>query len=207
MHIITAITGASGVVYGQKFVEEVNKNGYRQTLLISDPGWQVLNHELELSLPETDRSGDISQYLSSVWDLSDPELINYEDIHNLKAVIASGSRAPEAMVIIPCTMGSLARLAQGLGSNLLERSFDVLLKEKKKLIIVPRETALSPIHLQNMLTLSKMNVDIIPAMPAFYHQPSTITDLVNFIVGRVLEHLSIEHSLYQGWSGDNYEEE
>ncbi len=195
--IITAVTGASGAIYARRFIQVVNESEIHQTIIITDPGKKVLSYELDLKLPEDKIK--IKDYLCNEWGLVNPGLISYEDNNDITAAIASGSRIADAMVIIPSTMGTAARISHGLSSSLLERTADVILKERKKLVMVPRETPLNQIHLENLLTLSKSGVDLIPAMPAFYHQPETIDDLTDFIVGRVLEHLSIEHNLYRNW--------
>lgn len=151
LKIVTAITGASGVIYGKRFVEEVNRLGHKQTLLITEAGEKVLSQELDLSIKKDNPLASIQ----AEWDLSRPDLISREKIDDITAKIASGSRAPDAVVVIPCTMGTLARVAHGFSSNLLERVCDVALKENKKLILVPRETPLNQIHLENMLALKK----------------------------------------------------
>jgi 4-hydroxy-3-polyprenylbenzoate decarboxylase len=192
---ITVITGASGAVYARRFIEVLNHEGHQQLILISNPARDVLKHELGLELSSSAREQRAS--LISAWELKSPELISCGDIEHYDSPVASGSGAADALVVIPCTMGSIARFSQGVSLNLIERSFDVMLKEGKKIILVPRETPLSQLHLRNMLELARMGVDIIPAMPAFYHRPEGIMDLVDFIVGRVIEHLGLEHSLYQ----------
>jgi 4-hydroxy-3-polyprenylbenzoate decarboxylase len=197
--IITALTGASGAIYAKRFVQSINQVGTHQTILISNPARDVLKEELDLDLPVAGKA--LVKKLCSSWDLSNEELIETAEVDKFHAPPASGSRAADMMVVIPCSMGSIARFSQGVSLNLIERSFDVMLKEKKKIIVVPRETPLNQIHLQNMLALSKLGVDIIPAMPAFYHKPETMLELVDFVVGRVLEHLGYNHSLYKKWDG------
>lgn len=199
LKIIIAITGASGSIYAKRLIQEVNQLDHQQIILISDPARDVLKHELDLQLPiSVDR---LAEVIADSWQLPYPGHISCVDINNYNVPIASGSQAAEVMVVIPCSMGSIARFNQGASSNLIERSFDVMLKERKKIIVVPRETPLNQIHLRNMLSLSQMGIDILPAMPAFYHQPQKLMDLVDFVVGRVLEHLGFNHSLYNKWEG------
>lgn len=132
--------------------------------------------------------------------LSGKNLRIYEN-SNIAAPIASGSFLVDGMVVIPCSMASVSALAQGAADNLLERAADVMLKEKRPLIIVPRETPLNTIHLRNLLTLSEIGVHIIPAMPGFYSHPQTIDDIVNFIVGKVLDAMKINHNLFKRYNG------
>ncbi|MFW5996196.1 MAG: UbiX family flavin prenyltransferase [Halanaerobiaceae bacterium] len=197
MRIITGITGASGAIYARRFVEVVNRLGYRQILIVSDTAREVIKHELGLNLPR--EPDGIIEGISEKWSISAPELLMAAGIKDFCAPVASGSRVAEAMVVIPCTMGTTSRLVHGTAGTLLERAFDVLLKENGKIILVPRETPLNQIHLRNLLELSKLGIDIIPAMPAFYHRPENIFELIDFIIGRVLEHLQVEHTLYRCW--------
>ncbi len=125
----------------------------------------------------------------------------YIDHKNLKAPIASGSVDIDAMLVVPCSMGTLARIACGISGNLIERAADVSLKESRRLIIAPRETPFNQIHLQNMLSLSRMGAPIVPCMPAFYYRPQDITQLVDFVAGRLLDALGVKHKLYSAWSG------
>ncbi|MFP4015531.1 MAG: UbiX family flavin prenyltransferase [Halanaerobiales bacterium] len=206
--IITALTGASGSIYAKRLVEILNQNGYYQYLMISHPAADVLKFELEMDLEQERGILDYRKSVHSLeeifisnWDLSNPDLISCPDIDQYNSIIASGSSDVDTMVVIPCSMGSIARFSQGFSSNLIERSFDVMLKERRKIVLVPRETPLNTIHLRNLLSLSEMDVDIIPAMPAFYHKPGSIQELVDFIVGRVLEHLGVKHTLYKKWEG------
>jgi len=127
--------------------------------------------------------------------------INYYSSNDISAQLSSGSSLIRDMVVCPCSMGTLARIASGVSANLIERAADVVLKEKGRLIIVPRETPLNQIHLENMLRLCKMNAHIIPAMPAFYHKPEKIGALVDFVVGKVMDAMGIENRLYKRWDG------
>jgi 4-hydroxy-3-polyprenylbenzoate decarboxylase len=192
--IVVAICGASGSIYGLRLVEELLKADCRVTLLITDAGRQVLHYETGLDWP-TDV--EVSRELMCEHFASD-QLRHYAN-NDLFAPVASGTSAPDALVIVPCSMGTLGRIAGGAGSNLIERVADVVLKEKRELLIVPRETPLSSIHLRNLLTLSECGARIIPAMPAFYRQPQTIDDLINFIVGKILDSLRINHTLFVPW--------
>ena len=126
-------------------------------------------------------------------------LLRLLGIDDFSAAIASGSGAADAMVVCPCSMGTLARIAGGISANLLERAADVMLKERRPLILVPRETPLNEIHLENMLRLARMGARVVPAMPAFYNHPTSIDDMVDFMVGRVLDSLGMENKLYSRW--------
>jgi len=195
-HIAVAITGASGAIYGIRLIEELLLAGSRLSLLISRSGLIVLKEELGL-----DWSGDeeamnsiVREHFKAVADK-----LTYYDESNFFSPLASGSAAPEAMIVAPCSMGTLGRIAAGLSGNLLERAADVMLKEGKPLLLLPRETPLSAIHLENMLKLARLGVRIIPAMPGFYGQPQTIDDIVNFVVGKLLDQLGIEGKLFKRW--------
>lgn len=200
-HIVLAITGASGAVYALRLGEELLSKGTRLSLLISGAGRVVLREECGL-----DWQGDPTAVAGKIYEYFRKEngafpLPAYYDENDFHSPVASGSNAPDAMVICPCSMGTLSRVAAGNSGNLLERCADVMLKERRPLVMVPRETPLSEIHLENMLKLARIGVRMIPAMPAFYSQPRSIDDLVNFVVGKVLDSLGIENALYQRWSG------
>jgi 4-hydroxy-3-polyprenylbenzoate decarboxylase len=186
------ITGASGVVYGIKLCEFMLSIGKTVHLLITDAGWRVLHDELEWEV--TRRQEALEKYFSPATGR-----LVYHPIQDIGASIASGSFRTEGMVIIPCSMGTLSAIAHGSSDNLLERTADVMLKEGRKLVIVPRETPLHTVHLENMLILARMGVKIIPAMPAFYQRPKSLDELVQFLVGKVLDSLEIEHELFTRW--------
>lgn len=190
-----AITGASGSIYGIRLVEELLKAGCHVNLVISDTGKEVLLHETGIDLrgPEDDAKKKALGYFKKKGSIA------LFDNNNLFASISSGSHKTDGMIIAPCSMGALGRIASGHSQRLIERTADVMLKEKRRLIIVPRETPLNQIHLENMLKLSRMDVDIVPAMPAFYQRPESIDDLVNFVIGKVLDLLRIEHTLFERW--------
>jgi 4-hydroxy-3-polyprenylbenzoate decarboxylase len=191
-----AITGASGALYAYRLLQVLVKAGHSIYLSISGDGLTILNDEANLLLKGSET--DI-QYAFEKHFGAKKGQIAYFDEDNMYAPIASGSARVDAMVVIPCSMKALASLANGFASNLIERAADVMMKEKRPLIIVPRETPLSTIHLRNMLRLAEVGCRIIPAMPAFYHRPKEISDLVDFLVGRVLDNLGIENDLSPRW--------
>ena len=194
--ILVAVTGASGALYAERLVDVLRRKVPRVYLLFSETALKVVRHELK------PRDGGFSLAKAAQGELAeeDRQVVRLLRNDDLFAPVASGSSAPTAMVVLPCSMGSLARIAQGISSNLLERSADVCLKQKRPLIVCPRETPLSTIHLRNMLTLAEAGAHIVPAMPAFYQHPKTIEDLADFQVGRVLEALGLDHDLYDPWN-------
>ena len=170
---VIGITGASGVIYGIKLCEYMLSIGKTVHLIITDAGWRVLQDELEWEV--TRRQEVLDEYFKP-----DKGKLIYHPIQDIGASVASGSFRTEGMIIIPCSMGTLSAIAHGSSDNLLERTADVMLKEGRKLVIVPRETPLHTVHLENMLILARMGVRIIPAMPAFYQRPKTLDELVQF---------------------------
>lgn len=195
-HFLVAITGASGSIYGLRLTEELLRAGCRVSLLLSEPGRQVLNYEtgLDWRVEPGERRQQVRAHFRS-------ERIDSLDNTDLFAAVASGSNPPDAMVICPCSMGTAGRVAAGLSETLLERAADVMLKERRPLLLVPRETPLSVIHLENLLRLARAGAVIVPAMPAFYHAPQSLDELVAFVVGKVLDQLGVEHELFKRWSG------
>ena len=194
---VVAISGASGSLYGLRLVRELLRAGQRVSLILTAAGRQVLNHEVGL-----DWSGDIKQQRQQVQEHFASIAVECLANDDFWTGAASGSAAAEAMIVIPCSMGTAGRIAAGLSSNLLERAADVMLKERRPLVLVPRETPFNTIHLENLLRLSRAGAVVLPAMPGFYHAPETIDDLVDFVVGKVLDQLDIEHSLFARW-GEN----
>lgn len=182
MRLVVAITGASGVVYGKRLLEVLRNKSVETRLIISKAAEKVIEHELEIT------KNDLEKLADHTYDVGD-----------LNAPVVSGSFRTDGMVIIPCSMKTLAGITHGYSDNLILRTADVTLKEKRKLIIVPRETPLNVIHLRNMLELAEQGVTIVPAMPAYYHKPKDVNDLVDFVVGKVLDLLEIEHTLYKRW--------
>jgi len=191
-----AISGASGAPYAFRLLQVLLRGGHSVYLSASDDGLSILNDESNLALKGM--AADIQSALEKYLDANKGQ-IRYFDEDNMQAPIASGSIKVDAMIVIPCSMKTLASVANGFASNLIERAADVTLKEKRKLIIVPRETPLSAIHLRNMLTLAELGCHIIPAMPAFYHHPKRVSDMVDFIVGRVLDSMEIANDLSPRW--------
>lgn len=191
-----AITGASGAPYGLRVLETLIKGGHTVYLTISGDGLHILNDETGLMLKGSEK--DIQFALEKHLAAKEGQL-RYFDEDNMYAPIASGSARVDGMVVIPCSMKALSSIANGFASNLIERAADVTIKEKRKLIIVPRETPLSTIHLRNLLALSEIGCHIIPAMPAFYHHPKKLKDMIDFIAGRVLDALGVENDLSPRW--------
>lgn len=189
---IVGITGASGVIYGVKLCRELLRTGRDVHLVVTDAGWRVMKDELGWNI--TDRAALLEEQFGGL-----PGRIRNHPIKDIGASIASGSFRTAGMAIVPCSMGTLAAIAHGASDNLLERAADVILKEGRPLLIVPRETPLHAIHLENMLTLARMGVKIAPAMPGFYHLPATLEESVDFMVGKVLDLMDIDHELYRRW--------
>ena len=191
-----AISGASGAPYALRLLDVLIKGGHAIYLSISGDGLSILNDEANLMLKGSET--DIQFALENHFGAKEGQ-ISYFDEENMYATIASGSVKVDAMVVVPCSMKTLAAIAHGYASTLIERAADVTLKEKRKLIVVPRETPLSAVHLRNMLTLAELGCHVIPAMPAFYHHPKRVSDMVDFIVGRVLDSMGIENDLSPRW--------
>ncbi|HMJ50379.1 MAG TPA: flavin prenyltransferase UbiX [Burkholderiales bacterium] len=194
--IILAFTGASGMSYGMRVLECLLQNGAKVWLLYSQAAQIVAQQEMSLALPSKPKEAETffrERYQAGAGQL---QVFGREEWF---APIASGSNPGDAMVICPCSMGTLGAVAAGLSKNLIERAADVMLKERRALILVPRETPLSGIHLENMLKLSRSGAVILPANPGFYHHPETIQDLVDFVVARILDHLGIAHRLVTRW--------
>jgi 4-hydroxy-3-polyprenylbenzoate decarboxylase len=197
--VTLALSGASGMAYGLRLLECLIQAELQVYLLLSQAAHIVAKQELGVALPA--RASDLEKQLSTGMGARDGQLrvFGREDWN---APVASGSNPADAMVVCPCSMGTLAAIAHGLSDNLIERAADVMLKENRKLILVPRETPFSTLHLENMLTLSRMNAVILPANPGFYHRPQSIEGVVDFIVARILDQLGIGHTLMARWGAD-----
>ncbi len=194
--ITLAWTGASGVQYGLRLLECLLRAGHPVYLLISDAARVVMKLETDQPLPA--RSRDTAAVLAERYGAA-PGQLQVFGSSEWTAPVASGSGAARRMVICPCTTGTLAAIAGGNSDNLIERAADVIIKERGQLILVPRETPYSQIHLENMLRLSRLGAVILPPNPGFYHRPRTVEDLVDFVVARILDHLEVAHSLLPRW--------
>lgn len=194
--ITLAYTGASGMPYGIRLLELLLAGGNQVYLLYSQAAQIVAHQEMQLVLPS--RPKEAEELFRRRFNASEGQLrvFGREDWF---APVASGSNPADAMVICPCTMGTLAAIAAGLSQKLIERSADVMLKENRKLILVPRETPFSAIHLENMLKLARSGAIILPPNPGFYHHPGTVQDIVDFVVARILDHLAVAHTLMPRW--------
>jgi len=195
--ICLALTGASGMPYGLRLLECLLESGCKVQLLYSQASQVVARQELEFDLPS--RPSDAKAALLARYPSVNPENLAVYGREEWFAPVASGSNPPDAMVVCPCSMGTLAAIAQGLADNLIERAADVVMKEGRKLVLVPRETPFSAIHLENMLRLSRAGVVILPPSPGFYHHPQSVQDIVDFVVARVLDQLGVPHTLMQRW--------
>jgi len=191
-NLVVAITGASGSIYGVRLVETLLRIGATVDVTLSTAATKVIAVELGKSIdPERPRASE----------LFDAPLENLR-VHrsdNLLAPIASGSHRHAGMAIVPCSMGTIGRIAAGVSGNLIERAADVCLKERRKLVVVPRETPLSEIHCRNLLDLTRAGATILPASPGFYHRPESIEDLASFIVTRILDQFGLDAGLMRRW--------
>jgi len=194
--ICLAFTGASGMPYGIRLLECLLEAGCRVQLLYSQVAQIVARQEMALELPA--RAAETQTFFRERYATL-PGTLEVYGREEWFAPVASGSNPPDAMVVCPCTMGTLASIAQGLASNLIERAADVVLKEGRKLVLVPRETPFSAIHLENMLRLSRAGAVILPPNPGFYHHPKSIEEVVDFVVARILDQVAVPHALMQRW--------
>ena len=192
-----AMTGASGAPYALRLLEICLQTDIHIQFICSQPGQIVLGMESDLKL--TGSPQKIQQQLTARFD-ADPSRISVFAKDQWTSPAASGSSVADAMVVCPCTMGSLAAIAAGTSENLIHRAADVIIKERKKLILVPRETPFSSIHLENMLKLSNLGVVILPPNPGFYQGVSQLSDIIDFVVARILDHLGIENEISPRWS-------
>lgn len=198
--VTLALTGASGAPYGLRLLQQLVAANCEVYLLLSDAAKIVLATEVDLVLPQL--PDDTQQLLSERFGARAGQIKLHSKFEWFSAP-ASGSSSPKKMVICPCSMGTLSSIRHGASNNLIERAADVILKERGQLIIAWRESPLSTIHLENMLALSRMGVTLMPLAPGFYHQPTEINQLIDFMVARVLDHLNIEQSLVLPWMNES----
>jgi flavin prenyltransferase len=194
--IALAITGASGAPYAKRLLEVLLQQGLTVHLMISTAGRIVLADELDWKLPA--RASDVHTKLVQEFNCHPEQLLVYGE-QQWSSPLASGSHRVPTMIVCPCTMGSLSAIACGQSDNLINRAADVMLKEDRKLIVVPREAPFSVIHLENMLKLAKLGVCILPPNPGFYFNPTSLDELVDFVVARILDQAKIEHDLMPRW--------
>jgi 4-hydroxy-3-polyprenylbenzoate decarboxylase len=193
--IVVAITGASGAPYAVRLLQALVEREQPVSLIVSDHGVRLLKTETDVASVDA-----LREYVGSArWDA----VVRVYDDRDRGAAPASGSALSAGMVICPCSMGTMSAIAVGASRSLVERAADVTLKERRRLVLVPRESPYSAIHLENMLSLTRAGAIILPASPGFYHRPRTIDDLVDFVVARVLDHLGVEQSLVPRWGSES----
>jgi 4-hydroxy-3-polyprenylbenzoate decarboxylase len=194
--LVVAITGASGSSYGVRLLDVLLRAGHTVHLVISPAATQVMERELGVTL-------DLARFDPRLLVKSaDVSKLHYHHFRDFSAGIASGSFRTAGMAVCPCSMGTVAAIAHGTSENLIHRAADVHLKERRKLVLVPRETPLGLIQLRNLATVAEAGAVVLPAMPAFYTLPKTVDDMIDFVVGRVCDQLGIEHRLFQRWGMD-----
>jgi flavin prenyltransferase len=192
---IVAVTGASGSVYGMRVIEQLVLAGHDVTVVFTNAGREVTAFELGFDLPAENPAGALATFL----ELPTVERLRVVASDQMFDAIASGSHRTDAMIVAPCSMGFVSAVANGLSDDLPQRAADVMLKERRPLVLVPRETPLSLVHLRNLTAAAEAGAVIVPAMPAFYTKPQTVDDLVNFVVGKVLDLLDVDHELFNRW--------
>ena len=183
--IVVGVSGASGAIYAWHLVKALAAAGIEIHFVATDAGWEVLAYECGIGRE------DLTKYVSVIYD-----------VNQIGSAIASGSFPCESMVVVPCSMKTLGSLAGGICGNLLTRAADVALKEGRRLVLVPRETPMHAIHLENMLRLAHAGARILPACPGFYHKPQTIDELADMMAGKICDALGVENNLFQRWQGD-----
>jgi len=192
---IVAITGASGPIYGLRLTEALIEQGLMVYLVISPPALTIMSHETGIDwtgISDSEIEERVREHFSS-------ESVRYFNHKDLSAPVSSGSFITDGMFIVPCSMKTLSGIANGYANNLIERAADVTLKEGRRLILSPREMPFSAIHLENMLKLARLGVTIAPPIPAFYHKPEDVNDLVDFVVGKLMDSMGIRHDIFNRW--------
>jgi len=192
------VTGASGSVYGMRLIEQLVLAGHDVSVIFTEAGREVTAVELGFELPTQD-AAVATVALAAFLELPTAERLRIAYADSLLDAVASGSHHTDAMIVCPCTMGFVGSVAGGTVADLAERAAEVMLKERRLLVLVPRETPLSLIHLRNLTAVAEAGAVIVPAMPAFYQRPESIDDLVNFVVGKVLDVLEVDHGLFKRW--------
>lgn len=207
MRIIVGITGASGAILAMRFLEVLKNLKIKTDLVITDGGKEIIKKEIKREKGKAKKKGNAKNEISPLKKIENLATKSFS-INSFSADIASGSNCygkdkRDAIVVIPCSMNTTAKLANGISDNLILRACDVMLKENKKIIIVPRECPLNRNHIENLLKLKSMNVIIIPPVLTFYNDPKTVDDLINFIIGKILDNLGIQHNLIKRWNFKN----
>ena len=193
------ITGASGHAYAARLVRALAESGHEVDLSVTEAGSKVLRHELGVDAGA--RGERLAESLSGWIGARAARFVRAYPSDAIDAPASSGTSLVGGAILCPCSMGTLARVAAGFSSNLVERAADVALKEGRKLVLVPRESPLSPIHLENLLRLARLGAVVLPAMPGFYHRPKAVEDLVDHVVGKILDRLGVEHGIGRRWGG------
>ena len=200
--IVLGITGASGFIYGLRLLEFFLENDFKVDLVISNNSIKVAKYEMDLDIDGTNTESiknSFIEYLETRTKIN-PDNLKLWSHSDIAASISSGSYKTQGMIIAPCSMGTLGNINAGTSNNLIARAADVVIKEGRKLVLLPRETPMSTIHLRNLFELSQMGVKIVPAAPGFYHNPRTIDDLVNHVLGKVLDQFDIDNELFKRWA-------
>jgi 4-hydroxy-3-polyprenylbenzoate decarboxylase len=194
--IALALTGASGAVYSQRLLAILLEQGITVHVMVSAAARILFSDELDWTLPA--RASDVQKFLVAEYQCA-PDLIQVYGEQQWSSPLASGSHKVGTMIVCPCTMGTLSSIACGSSDNLINRAADVMIKENRKLIIVPREAPFSAIHLENMLKLARLGVCVLPPNPGFYHRPTTLAEIVDFVVAKILDQAGIEHEIQPRW--------
>lgn len=198
---VVGITGASGAAYARRLIAALCAGGHEVDLLVTAAGFTVLSHELDWDDPRYGGAGALAARCTRFFRPDGaPGTVRFHPIHDITDDLASGSVAIDGMIVIPCTMGRVSAIAAGRSADLLERCADCTLKEGRRLIVVPRETPFSLIHLRNLTALCEAGAIVLPAMPGFYHHPQTVQDVVDFLAGKVLARLGLPQDLLRPWS-------
>ena len=201
MKLIVGISGASGAILGERLVRFLLQGGHEVHAVISPSGVEVFRAELDVDLGK----GHAAVRKNFLKHYGNSKKLFVAPADDFAAKVSSGSAKIDAMVVAPCSMSTVGAIAHGITLNLIHRAASVSIKEKRPLVLVPRESPMSPIHLRNLLTLSEIGVHIVPATTAFYHRPKSVEEMVDFTLGRVLDVLKIEHKLFKRWDGNELE--